>query len=745
MSRRDRQRRRHRHHGWRGRPVILTVLVIVAAIGIGGLGAVGWVVATAASAPSLDTLKPVNMGATSVVFASDGERLGFITDNILRQPVARPDIPVNVRNATVAIEDKRFYEHKGVDFQGIVRAAFKNVTSHGRDIQGGSTLTMQLIKNLYDTDRTRTITRKIKEAKLAEELEQRHPGIDGKRWILDQYLNNVPYGTVGGQTAVGIQAAARIFFDKRARDLRLPEAALLAGLPQAPTDYNPFLHPQQALSRRNEVLRAMAAQNYIAPASLQRALAAPLGVDPNSRYYQQRRESYFFDYVKQQLIDRYGVNEVRKGGLRVYTTINLSLQHLARQAMADRLSAPGDPSAALVSIDPHNGHIVAMASSVPYTQSKFNLAAQGKRQPGSTFKVMVLMSLIRRGVDPKATYYDSKPLNFVDPITKSHIDVQTDDHRYYGRESLFEGLVHSDNTVYQQADLDAGPKEVRQTAYDMGISSHLDAYPAEGLGGLTHGVSPLEMTRAYATLNTGGYRIRPVAVTKVIFPDGHVDTSMGRPHRTKIFTDGQTYEAIQAMEANVQRGTGTAAELGCPVAGKTGTTSSFTDAWFDGFTTGLNTAVWVGYPKSNISMTAVPGYGEMFGGLAPAMIWHDFMQVATKGHCDAFPTPKTPFVSQPFFGHYAKSGAPTCATCDQGTEVGAPTTGTTPGTTQTTPKTHPNGNGGTGTGGGGQKHQGTGGAGFDPGAYESPPQAPPTNPAPAPAPAPAPTQTTPSG
>ena len=744
MSRRDRQRRRQRHHGWRGRPFLLVGLVLLAVVGIGALGAVGWVVATAASAPSLDSLKPVNMGATSVVYAADGERLGFITDNILRQPIGRSQIPVNIRNATVAIEDKRFYEHKGVDFQGILRAAIKNVTSHGRDIQGGSTLTMQLIKNLYDTDRTRTITRKIKEAKLAEELEQRHPGINGKRWILDQYLNNVPYGTVGGQTAIGIQAAARIFFDKRASDLTLTEAALLAGLPQAPSDYNPFLNPRQAMARRNEVLRAMASQHYIAPASLQRALAAPLGVDPNSRYYQQRRESYFFDYVKQALVDKYGANEVHKGGLRVYTTINLKLQHLARTAMANRLPAPSDPSAALVSIDPHNGHILAMASSVPYTQSKFNLAAQGKRQPGSTFKLMVLMSLIRRGVDPKTTYYESKPLNFIDPITKAHIDVQTDDHRYYGRESLFEGLVHSDNTVYQQADLDAGPKEVRQTAYDMGITSHLDAYPAEGIGGLTHGVSPLEMTRAYATLDTGGYRIRPVAVTKVVFPDGHVDTSMGHPHRTKIFTDGQTNEAIQAMEANVQRGTGTAAQLGCPVAGKTGTTSSFTDAWFDGFTTGLVTTVWVGYPKSNISMSAVPGYGEMFGGLAPAMIWHDFMQVATKGHCDPFPTPKTPFVSQPFFGHYAKGGAPTCPTCDQGSQVGVPQQpgATVQGTTPATPKTPKNGTGGTGTtGGGGTKHQGTGGAGFDPGAYESPPQPPPTNPAPAPAP----TQTTPSG
>ena len=177
--------------------------------------------------------------------------------------------------------------------------------------------------------------------------------------------------------------------------------------------------------------------------------------------------------------------------------------------------------------------------------------------------------------------------------------------------------MRSDNTVFQQLDLDLGPEQVRQTAYDMGITSHLDAYPAEGLGGLRIGVSPLEMTRAYTTINTGGWRVNPVAIKKVEFPDGHVDTSLGKRKRVKVFTDGQTHEATLAMEANVQRGTGTNAQLGCPAAGKTGTTSSFTDAWFDGFTTSLNTAVWVGYPDSTQSMTAVPGYGEMFGGLAP--------------------------------------------------------------------------------------------------------------------------------
>jgi penicillin-binding protein 1A len=524
----------------------------------------------------------------------------------------------------------------------------------------------------------------------------------------------VPYGTLGGQTAVGIQAAARMYFGKPASRLTLPEAALLAGLPQAPSLYNPFLDEQRATSRRNEVLRAMLRGHYIAPASAERAMQAPLGVR-NSRYYTERRESYFFDYVKDQLIKRYGLNTVRKGGLKVYTTLDLKLQRLARQAIANRLANPGDPSAALVSIDPTNGHILAMASSQKYASSKFNLAAQGKRQPGSAFKVMVLMTALRNGVDPKATAYTSKRLLFTDPVW-GPIDVQTDDRVYRGRETLFEALVHSDNTVYQQLDLDLGPKAVRQTAYDMGITSKLDAYPAEGLGGLTHGVSPLEMTRAYVTVNTGGFRVRPVAVTKVVFPDGRVDTSLARQERKKVFSDGQTNEAIKAMEANVQRGTGTAAQIGCPTAGKTGTTSNFTDAWFDGFTTGLNTAVWVGYPKSTASMTNVPPYGEMFGGTAPALIWHDFMQVAAKGRCQDFPTPTEPFVASPFLGRFARDGAP--------------------GNDTTTPQGGQNSYGGATTtpqpGGGAKPAKPDKHGAYDPNLYETPPQKSPggTNPSP---------------
>ena len=651
MSLRSRKLRRRRSQAGAGRAIFALLAVGGAAGFIALLGGFGYLASVASSAPKLSQLKPSDQGATSTVFAADGTRLGFIQGDVLRTPVAESAMPQSMRDATVAIEDRRFYKHNGVDYEGVVRAAVKNVSS-GSTVQGGSTLTMQLVRNLYKGNKERTINRKIREAKLAGDLESKHPGIKGKRWIITEYLNNVPYGTVGGQTAVGVSSAARVFFDKPASKLTLSESALLAGLPQAPSQYNPFLAPQLARARRNQVLTQMADQRYITSEQAARAKRKPLGVKHN-RYYAQRREEYFFDYVRSELVKRYGAERVRAGGMKVYTTVDLKLQQAARNAIAGQLPYPTDPSAALVSIDPQSGYIKAMASSGAYAQSKFNLASQGKRQPGSAFKVMVLMAALRQGVDINSTTYESKPLKFVDQKTGTPIDVQTDDHSYSGPTTIFDALVRSDNTVFQQLDLDVGPEEVRKTAYDMGITSHLDAFPAEGLGGLTNGVSPLEMTRAYVTINNGGWRIRPVAIKKVVFADGRVDTSLGRRDRVKVFTDGQTSEAIKAMEANVQGGTGTRAQLGCPAAGKTGTTSNFTDAWFDGFTTALNTAVWVGYPTATTSMAG------MFGGMAPAGIWHDFMQVAMSGRaCDPFPAPKEPFVAKDFLGEYATNGAP---------------------------------------------------------------------------------------
>ncbi len=493
------------------------------AIGLVGVlsvaGVLTWVLTTSAKTPNIDELKPAAPGATSAVYAADGSRLGFIASSVLRTPVPGAKIPKALGQATVAIEDRRFYAHQGVDYVGIARAAVRNATS-GKTLQGGSTLTMQLARNLYiPNERSRkSIERKIHEAKWALELEQKH----SKKWILDEYMNDVAYGTVGGQTAVGVQAASRMYFDKPVTQLNLPEAALLAGLPQAPSAYNPFLNPVGAKTRRAEVLDSMVKSGAITQAQADEAKQAPLGTRKNG-YYTTRREGFFFDYVLQELYRKYGAATVRKGGLKIGTTIVPSLQDAGRAAISGQLGQPGDPASALVSMDPKSGAIRAMVSSADYGQTKFNYAAQGHRQPGSTFKVMVLVAALRQGMDPYSTTYESKELSpgWLDGYPD--YGVQTYSHSYSGSMDLVRATLSSDNTVYAQLDADVTPEAVRQTAYDMGIKTKLDALPAEGLGGLTLGVSPLEMANAYGTLANGGTHVEPTAITRVAFPDGRVD------------------------------------------------------------------------------------------------------------------------------------------------------------------------------------------------------------------------------
>jgi penicillin-binding protein 1A len=647
MTHRQRKVRRRKRHT--GRSSVLLGLGVVATVAIiAALSAVGYVLAIAATAPDLSELKPVDKGQLSVVYAADGSRLGFIQSDVQRRVIPWRNIPVDLRRATVAIEDERFYKHDGVDLNAIVRAGIKNLES-GKTVQGGSTITQQLVRALYIKDPKRDFARKIREAKLASELEERH----SKTWILHNYLNSVPYGTVGGRTAIGVEAAAVTFFNKHAKNLTLAESALLAGLPQAPSQYNPFRNEEAAVARRNEVLRQMAANRFITQAEAAEAMDAPIKLERGTRYIT-RREPYFFDFVQEQLIERYGFGVVRKGGLRIHTMIDPAMQELARKAITGQLYDPSDPSGALVSIDPSNGYIRAMASSGTYQDRTFNLAAQGHRQPGSAFKTMVLTAAIRAGVDPDRTTYVSKPLNFDDP-EYGHWEVQTYSHSYSGTMTLSRATLASDNTVYAQLILDLGPKKVCETAKLLGIRTKLDCYPAEGLGGLRLGVTPLEMANAYATLASGGMRSKPKAIKRVVFADGKSE-DLGKPVRKRVLTEGQAYEVTQILEQNVLGGTGTAAQIGCPAAGKTGTTDEFNDAWFVGYTPKLATAVWVGYPDAQVSMEATR-IGSVAGGTWPAMIWHDFMITAKGEYCEDFPPPTEPAEFSPFFGKYASTGS----------------------------------------------------------------------------------------
>lgn len=631
------------------RPLAIGLVVLVSLGAIAGFSAIGYVIALANGAPPLG--KPVNRGLTSAVYAANGQLLGYIQADEISTPVAWKRIPQDCKDATIAIEDERYYEHGGVDYEAILRAAVKNASS-GKTVQGGSTITMQLVRNLYISAPKRDFKRKIREAKLANELERQH----SKTWILGQYLNTAPYGTVGGQSAMGVQAAGQTFFAKNAKDLTLSECAMLAGLPQAPSDYNPFLNPQAALQRRVEVLNKMAERGYISQAEADEAAASKLRLHRGTRYTK-IREPYFFDYVKQQLIDKYGINTVRKGGLKIHTTIDPRLQNAAREAINSTLPTPGDPSSAIVATDPRNGYVRAMASSGGYGQSQFNLAAQGSRQPGSSFKTMVLLTAIRQGIDPNTTSYNSHPID-IKTSPWGPIKVATYSDSYGGNMNLVRATVASDNAVYIQLDMDVGPNNVKRTARMMGIRSKLNGYPAEGLGGLENGVSPLEMSHAYATLAAGGIRSKQLVISKVDFP-GTKDDSEYKVQRKRVFTDGEAYEVTKILEQNVSGGTATGVRSGgftCPAAGKTGTTDNHRDAWLVGYTPTLATATWMGYPNAQRSMYNVEGVGEVAGGTLPTDIWTKFMKAAIGNRCKDFPQPKTPFVAQPFSGKYAQQG-----------------------------------------------------------------------------------------
>jgi penicillin-binding protein 1A len=728
--------RRRRKGAGSGRWLMLGLLFLLSCGMIAGASALGWIYRTAASAPPLSSLKQKNPGSLSEVFASDGTRLGFIQNDDLVTPVPAKNFPKVLNDATVAIEDQRFYKHKGVDYEGIIRAAIKNAKSH-KTVQGGSTLTMQLVRNLYTGDTTRSgvqgYERKIREARLAQELEDLHP----KSWVLGKYLNTVPYGTVGGQTAIGAGAASRLYFNKPVRKLTLRQAAMLAGMPQAPSDYSPVLNPGGTKARRNEVLAKMAELGMISHERARTEMARGLGLHMK-RYFARARERYVLDYVKNELFKEYGKATVKRGGFKVYTTIDLKLQQWARDAIALNIAGVG-PSSAIVTIDPRNGNILAMASSEEYGKTKFNLASQGHRQPGSAFKVMALMTALREGVNPDSTTYVSRsPMRLSSPPCGSPTspwEVKTYGGLGAGPLTLHSATLKSDNSVYAQLTADLGPDKVKETARMMGIRSKLLGVCAETLGGLDEGVSPLEMADAYATIASGGYRNRPRVIRKLVTRHGRVKLpARWRVHRDKEFSDGVTYEATKILRDNILGGTGTHANIACPAGGKTGTTDHNIDAWFVGFTPHMATAVWVGFPgDTRISMNGMyrPTGGNIDGGTYPADIWHDYMTNAKGKFCGDFKPPTEPFQSQPFFGHYSRSGgadtvSPNAPYGGIGTGTGtAPSTGT--GTTTTPPVSPPattqtpapdGTTGGTGTGTGGDQ-----GTTYDPNQYETPPQA----------------------
>ncbi len=687
-GRRRRTRSRGRRHGRRNAVAIVLVVLfgIPVALVLAGLGAT----AAFKSSCSLSSLQPVSIGQNSFVYAADGTLLGSIPAERNRQPVPLSRISPWMAKATIAVEDRRFYEHGGVDYEGIFRAAWRDLTA-GRVVEGGSTITQQLVRNLY-ISRERTFERKIREACLAIKLSRSW----SKGRILAAWMNQVYFGN----HAYGVEAAAQTYFSKPAKDLNLMEAALLAGLPQAPSLYDPVAHPADAFARRVKVLKALYDNGEISFDRYQRALADhSLHLKPG-KLYTRIREPYFFSFVRDQLIAKYGVAFVQSGGLRVYTTIDPAFQRAAQDAMEQTLYLKDDPAAAVVSINPANGAIRAMTEAYPgRAKNQFNLVAQARRQAGSTFKTFVLTEAVRQGINPASATYYSAPFRYQPDSSVPPWEVSTYSHTYAGLISVESATLRSDNTVYAQLTLDVGPENVANIAHRLGIQSPLEPVPSIGLG--SNAVSPLDMASAYATLAAGGIYSRPMAIRKVILAGGKEDdqAGWGKPVRSRVIPDGVAYTVTKILEENVRYGTGTRANFGRPAAGKTGTTDDHADAWFCGYLPNLAATVWVGYPQGEIPMENVHGIA-VAGGSFPAEIWRLFMERAVRySPPQDFPQPRT-YPEWKYFqrGKYAiQYVAPTTTTSSTSTGTTSESTATVTTSAETDtvqtvaipPNTHP--------------------------------------------------------
>jgi penicillin-binding protein 1A len=548
--------------------------------------------------------------------------------------VASDQIADVMKQSIVAVEDKRFFEHRGIDLHGIFRAIWADVTNK-KVVQGGSTITQQFIKNAF-TGQQRSFGRKLKEAALAWQLEQQW----SKDRILTAYLNTIYFGN----GAYGIEQAAQVYFGETASALSLSQAALLAGIPSDPTLYDPVTHPRLARERRARVLADMLSQQDITHDQYSLALAAPLPRPEDVHLPgSQGPAQYFTNYVKQLLVDKYGTGRAFGGGLQVRTSIDLNLQEIARQAISKWLPSDSGPSAALVAIDPRDGRVLAMFGGRNFHESQFNLAVQGERQPGSAFKPFALAAALQQGISP-ATTFVSKPVAITLDSGKVWY-VHNYEGSNLGTIDLEQATIHSDNTVYAQLARIVGPQKIADMAQALGVTSHLAAYFSIVLGG--EAVNPLEMARAFSSFANGGKR-----VDGSIFGDHprailSVDTRGNDPVPRQALSSNNAAIVTRFLQEVVQQGTGVRAQLadGRPVAGKTGTTENYGDAWFVGYTPQLAVSVWVGYPNRLRPMTTEFGGSAVAGGTYPALIFKTFMEQALSylgDQPEAFTSPSFP-------------------------------------------------------------------------------------------------------
>jgi penicillin-binding protein 1A len=697
----------------------------------------GMMMAVASDLPQLESRAEYDRAENSIVYSDGGEpvELARLTGNENRILLDEGQISPTIENAVIAIEDRRFYEHEGVDYRGIARAFVQDVLQR-RAAQGGSTITQQFVKNALAAQADRSVFQKLREAALAYHLERQW----SKQKVLTQYLNSVYFGN----GAYGIEAAVRTYFGSDSElgeidpatglpveeidpvgDSREPaaatvspaEAALLAGMIASPSLYDPIQSPRRAAERRNLVLQRMLEQETITRADYEEAVREPLpDADDIHPPQPHSTEPYFTTWLTQQLVDRYGPGAVFGGGLEVTTTLDPELQAAAEQAIAGRLGTWG-PSASLVAIENRTGEVKAMVGGHDFETTPFNLATNGHRQPGSSFKPFILLRALADGISPEQTY-TSAPKELPVPGSRTErFVVNNYEDSYSGVASLRGATTSSDNSVYAEVGMQVGTRRVARLARRMGIKTEISTNPAMTLGGLTEGLTPLELAYAYSTIANKGTRVSgslassdngPVAIERV---EGAGRDVRNERRSERVFSDSVGELAQELLAGVVASGTGKAAQIGEFAAGKTGTTENYGDAWFVGFNNELTVAVWVGYPDELRPMETEYAGGPVAGGTYPAEIWHDLMSA--------------------WIEIRDQRRAEREAEDDDGTDV-APAAPTNPDTTTTTPEEPP------AEGDEAAPDAPAAPEGAEPAPQEPAPPAPAPEPAPAPAPAPTP-------
>jgi penicillin-binding protein 1A len=639
-----------------GRPRLKKLRFLLIFLAVLLLGLVSFVfgmfMAVASDLPAIDDRAEFNSARNSVLLDDLGHPLGVLSrqNQILVTP---GEIPAIVKDAVISIEDKRFRTNSGVDVRGITRAVLQDVVHQGA-VQGASTIEQQFVKNALQAQSHRTILEKLREALLAYQLALRWP----KEKIVTEYLNTIYFGN----GAYGIEAAARTYFGQEAahqgcgtprhqlcvEQLQPAEAALLAGIIQSPTDYNPVTNPAEALARRNVVLEQMLAQHYLTQSAYDENIAQPLPAPheiqpPHTELVEGVDAGYFVSWATQQLIERYGAERTFDGGLRIRTTLDLGLQRAAERAVESYLANPEGPTAALVAIENSTGEVRAMVGGRSFQETPFNLATQGERQPGSSFKAFDLAAALQAGISPDSVWpSEQKTFRVHGPNGPEKFVVHNDEGAYTGSNTLTGATAYSDNSIYAEVGLKVGTQHIADLAHRMGITTPISTNAAMTIGGLSVGVTPLDMAHAYETIAHGGQRvsgtlvsaaapvgIQEVAATIGTLPDGH-HHDVEQTRLTHVLPGGVAETETSMLETVLEYGTARVAAIGQFAAGKTGTTSNFGDAWFVGWDHKYTVAVWVGYPNKLIPMTTAYDGQPVFGGTYPALIWRDFMLSALR-------------------------------------------------------------------------------------------------------------------